>query len=60
MDKEMNNNFELNVSNTGEKITLSKDNYLKYLKQILERQINDEEYDECLKTQHLINKINYE
>jgi len=44
---ENNSKFVLNVSNTGEEIILSKDNYLKYLNCILERQVNNEQYEEC-------------
>jgi len=54
---ENNNKFVLNVSNTGEEIVLSKDNYLKYLNNILEQQVSDEQYEECSKTRDLINSI---
>ena len=55
--EEKNNKFVLNVSNTDEKIILSKDNYLKYLNNILERQVNDEQYEKCSITKDLINNI---
>ena len=54
---ENNSKFVLNVSNTGEEIILSKDNYLKYLNCILERQVNNEQYEECSTTKDIINNI---
>ena len=55
--EEKNNKIVLNVSNTDEEIILSKDNYLKYLNNILYRQVNDEQYEECSTTRDLINNI---
>ena len=55
--EEKNNKFVLNVSNTDEEIVLSKDNYLKYLNNILERQVKNEQYEECSTTRDLINNI---
>ncbi len=55
--EENNSKFVLKVSNTSEEIILSKDNYLKYLNNILERQVKNEQYEECSTTRDMINDI---